>query len=115
MICAVVFYALSEGAGFGLAAGLWSGLLLETFAVGKFGLQIGLWGTVGFTAGLLSSKIFPESLPVQIFLPLLAQFFVSGVNLILRGRSFVEPGELLMTALWAPVLFRLLSGRRPRP
>ena len=114
MICAVVFYALSEGAGFGLAAGLWSGLLLETFVTGKFGLQMGLWGTFGFSAGVLSSKIFPDSLPVQLFLPLIAQIFVTGANVILRGRSFAGPSELFMTVLWAPVLFRLLSKRRQR-
>ena len=114
MICAVVFYALSEGAGFGLVVGLWSGMLLETFVTGKFGLQMGLWGTVGFSVGVLSSNIFPDSIPAQLFLPLLAQIFVTGANLTLRGRPFAGPAELFMTVLLAPILFRVLSRRRTR-
>lgn len=111
MICAVIFYALSEGAGFGLTAGLWAGFLLEVFVAGKFGLQMALWGTAGVSAGLLSSKIFPDSLPAQFFLPLLAQAFLSGMSLHLRGRGSFAWEELLMTALWAPMLFRLLPRR----
>lgn len=112
MICAVVFYALSEGADFGLVAGLWAGFLLEVFVVGKFGFQMALWGAAGFFTGFLSTKIFPESFPAQLFVPLLAQTFVSGMNLCLRGRWCVDPGELLMTAFCAPILFHLLPRRR---
>ena len=100
MLAAVIFFGLSEGPRFGLAAGAWAGLLLESFATGKFGIQLTLWGSAGFISGFLSSKIFPDSFLVQVFLPVLMRALMIAANFLLLG-SLASHGGFLSENFWA--------------
>ena len=118
MIAAVIYFALTKGPAFGALVGFFAGLLLETFATSRFGVQLGLWTAAGFFSGLLSSRVFPESFLVQLLLPPIVQVAMSTAEYFLRasGTAGSESSfprgffwlSVLMVWIAAPTVFRLL-------
>ena len=118
LIVTVIYFALTKGPVFGFGIGFFSGLLLEAFATGRFGTQLGLWAAAGFFSGLLSSRVFPDSLPVRLLLPPIIQAAMSFLEFLLRAsdvpwteNSFPRSSfwfPTLMTLVTAPLVFQLL-------
>lgn len=122
LLITVLFYALSGGAFFGFLAGGWAGFLLELFGLGPLGGQMILLGAAGTLGGLLSRKLFRDSLwtqtlvaPVFFYLVTLSNLWLmratvrnepAGFSLL--GEAFL-PFELLVTAIMAPLIFRFLK------
>ncbi len=128
MLAAVVFYGLSRGPRFGFAAGVWAGLLIESLAAGRFGIQVTLWGAAGLISGLLSTKIFPDSWPAQALLPASIRGLMSAANffwsspssspVIFLGEIFSNKAAFFArffeTVLTAIFVFWLLRSRAKR-
>lgn len=113
VLIGVVFYALSEGPGFGFFIGCYAGLFLEIFTVGKMGTQMMTLGAVGAASGMVSSKIFGDSLATQLFLPAAAY----GLSLMVHlpsWRGAVTPAQIGLTVFFSPLVFWFLR-QCPRP
>ncbi len=111
---AVLFYALSRGASFGLGTGVFAGLLFEVFGVGKLGVHVGLFALIGYTAGALSSKIFRESFVAQIILPVLCHYAAAAAGLTLARVSAGEPvGVFALAEAFLPVQLAITAAASP--
>lgn len=90
LLCGVLFYAFSEGPGFGALLGVFAGLLLEVFATGRPGGEMAVFALTGFIFGRGTRIFFGESLFMRFLMPLLAFYF----SLLLRFLIFyVSSGE----------------------
>ena len=99
LLIGVVFYGLSEGPLFGFLLGLYAGFFMDIFGVGKLGLQMAFFGSLGLLSGYAKSKVFSESLLTAILFPALAYYLLSCLN-FMTIRIFFEGGAE------APAIFR---------
>lgn len=119
LLLAILYYALSEGAGYGALLGAFAGLLLEIFGQGKMGAEVAVFAAAGWFFGRGGSAFFRESLFSQFLFPLLAFYFVALTRLAiyqiaagefdasLLGATFM-PYDALVVLASAPVLFFFL-------
>lgn len=71
LLIGVAFFALRNGPVFGLGMGVLAGILMEASGTGKMGGFLLLGSLVGGACGILSSKLFADSLAIRFFLPVL--------------------------------------------
>ncbi len=102
LLIGVVFYGLSEGPLFGLLLGLYAGFFMDIFGVGKLGLQMTFFGSLGLLSGYAKSKVFSESLLTAILFPAVAYYLLLCLNFI-TTRIFFE-GEAPAPAVFREVL-----------
>ncbi len=121
LLIGVVFYGLSEGPLFGLLLGLYAGFFMDIFGVGKLGLQMAFFGSLGLLSGYAKSKVFSESLLTAILFPALAYYLLLCLNFI-TTRIFFEGGAeapavfrealsiqaLILMAILSPFIFSFL-------
>lgn len=121
LLIAVIFYAMSEGPGFGFAIGCFAGLFLDILAVGKIGPQTLAFGVAGLAAGGAASTLFRDSLWTQFLFPavvsgawiLFSRLYYQSIYSV-PSESAVWPSgaewrSLVMTLMLAPFLFRFLK------
>ena len=99
LLIGVVFYGLSEGPLFGFLIGLYAGFFMDIFGVGKLGLQMSFFGSLGLLSGYAKSKVFSESLLTAILFPALAYYLLFCLNFIATRIFFEGEAE-------APAVFR---------
>jgi len=126
LLMGVIFYALQEGPLFGMALGACAGMLLEVFTTGALGYQMAVFASCGGLSGFIASKIFRESILVQVFLPSTMLYFMTlfnflifkaqtgGIEGIFALSAAFRPWELLATALVSPAVFSFLRKVSPR-
>ena len=123
LLIGVIFYALSEGAAYGVLVGCFAGLFLEIFGVGKIGYQMAVLGITGGLVGFLSSQIFRESFLTQFLLPSLANYFVTLLNLLITKSVLSEDiwsagifqeafsfSSFFLTSIFTPIVFYFLKS-----
>lgn len=76
-LVAVIFYALTEGPGFGIVCGIFAGCLFEFYGTGRIGFEIILGALCGGGCGFFASRVFRENILTQILLPVFAVLVVS--------------------------------------
>ena len=120
LLISVIFYSLQEGPFFGMALGLYAGMFLEIFSAGPLGFQMLILSSCGGMSGFIASKIFGESVLVQVLLPSLMFYFAALFDvLILKARlgeiaglsalvDAFRPFDLVVTALVSPWVFSVL-------
>ena len=104
LIIFVIFFGLFYGMRTGLEVGLVSGLLKDILGIGTFGINIFIFGTLGFICGALSDKVYKENFLTQFMFSFVAAFFISKLYL----------AHAIYTALVAPfvILFlRFMFGK----
>ena len=121
VLIGVIYFSLRGGPRFGTVLGFFAGALAELYGQGAFGFYLAEWAVVGAVSGLVSSQIFQDSLPAEIFLPGLAAYFSNFAELAYRRLGaggpfpwdgFVQafrPGVIAVTALASLVLFSWLK------
>lgn len=130
LLAAVLFYALSEGAFFGLWIGCAAGALANLLQMGSLGASMASYGLIGWGSGALSTKIFPDGAASKTLLPIvavgMAAFFGAlsaraglpsarmGSSLIdaLRGAPYLE--AVAASFFLFPLLGRFSYGGRRR-
>ena len=130
LLIGVLFYGLSEGPLFGLIIGLVAGFFVDIFGVGKLGMPIILFGSLGVLSGYAKSKIFHDGLLTRILFPTVGTYLFSCSNFVITRFFFEEesspPGvfleavsipALILTAVISPFIFSFLHrftyGKRP--
>lgn len=81
LIIFVIFFGLFYGMRIGLEVGLVSGLLKDILGIGSFGINIFIFGTLGFICGALSDKVYKENFLTQFTFSFVAAFFISKLYL----------------------------------
>ena len=110
VLIGVLYYALAEGRTFGALIGIWGGLCIDLFGLGRPGFSMAAFAAAGFSCGFISSKIFQDSLPAEFALPVLSLYLIQLAELALLHAGSGEPltaamlGEALL--LW-PLLTTL--------
>ena len=74
---------------FGFLIGLYAGFFMDIFGVGKLGLQMSFFGSLGLLSGYAKSKVFSESLLTAILFPALAYYLLVCLN-FMTTRIFFE-------------------------
>jgi len=120
LLMGVIYYALQEGPLFGMALGAFAGVFLEVFTAGALGYQMVIFASCGGLSGFIASKIFRESILVQVFLPSVMLYFLTLFNLLIFKAQTggiegffalsgaFRPWELLAAALVSPIAFSFL-------
>ena len=126
LLTGVVYYSLKEGWRTGLWLGLFAGFFTEIFGQGPLGFYMAQFAAVGVLSGLLSSKLFGDSLLTEIFLPAVAVYFSALAEVVYRlimtgssgsWRCFAlafQIGAIAGTALFSPLLFFCLHKTSSR-
>ena len=119
LLCAVLFYAFSEGPVFGMLLGAYAGLLLEIFGTGRFGYEILVFAATGFLFGRGTKTFFRESFFLSFLVPVLAFYFMTVLRLLIfhlsSGEGFPSadelwfPWETLTVFAVCPVVFFFLK------
>ncbi|MCK4464051.1 MAG: rod shape-determining protein MreD [Candidatus Omnitrophica bacterium] len=99
LVIFVIFFGFFYGMRIGLEVGLASGLLKDILGIGVFGINIFIFGTLGFICGALSDKVYKENFLTQFVFSFVAAFFISKLYL----------AHAVYTALVAP--FAILALR----
>ena len=81
----VIYYSLKDGWRSGAKLGLFAGLLAELFGQGAPGFYMAQFAATGLLSGFVSSKIFQESLPAEIFLPLALTYLSMLSEMVFLG------------------------------
>ena len=68
MLMCVIFFGLFLGGGAGLESGLAAGALKDIFSLDYFGINMFVFGLVGFIVGILNTKFFKDSKATQFIL-----------------------------------------------
>ena len=119
LLLAILYYALSEGAGYGALLGAFAGLLLEVFGQGRLGCEVLVFSAAGYLFGKSGSAFFRESLFSQFLFPLIAFYFMALSRLLLYQffsgsfdfslvKATFMPYDALVVLASAPVLFFFL-------
>lgn len=125
VLISLVYFSLLRGPFFAFFLGIYLGLLTDVFSSQLFGLSAIIYAFEGVVFGLLSSKLFRDSLLTQILSTCAGQYAtVFATLLCLQGQMDVASGRevniflraFLMSNLWitaatAPILFRFLEKR----
>ena len=126
VLIGVLFFALTEGRSFGAFAGMWGGLLMDLYGLGRPGFTMAAYALVGFSSGFVSSKIFQDSWLAEIVLPFASLYAVMLAELALMRSQIGDPAgpaalaesfrpwPLFTTVLAAPWLFSRLRRIWPR-
>lgn len=124
LLSAVVFFSLSGRRRVGLWAGIFAGLLSETFRTGKLGAGWLSFALIGLLMSQLSYKVYRESFITQCSLVFLA-VLIFGISEYFSNASLIEGisfsgwitsyviGPAIYSMLIAPLVFpilRCLSG-----
>ncbi len=121
LICGVLFFAFSEGPLFGALLGLYAGLLLEVFGVGRMGSEMVVFAATGFIFGRGTKTFFRESFFITFLMPLLAFYFFVFFRFLIfyfsqgDGRDFgiyresLLPWDILSMLAACPVIFFFLK------
>lgn len=111
-----VFAGLLRGCWFGLAHGLFAGLLMD-LVIGRFlGLNMLVWGLAGFLTGRLTASLFKENYLIAIVSVLLSFTFGSLLYAVLAGLvsgsffsmtliSRIILGGVLVNCFIAPIVY----------
>jgi rod shape-determining protein MreD len=114
VLVGVLFYALSEGSSFGTVVGLWAGFLIDLFGTGRPGLCMSTLAVAGYFSGVISSKVFQDSLLTEIFLPASALYFVTLAEVwILRSQAGETTGLGLLAEAFLPWPFVMTAISSP--
>ena len=126
VLITVVYYGLTQGPSFGFVLGAVAGVFFEIFSVGKIGYEMMALGLCGLVAGYTATAFFRENLLARVVLPAALVYWEALFRLVMDGGSreagpvfgilreaFVWP-TILSTAIFSPLLFRLL-GRKTEP
>lgn len=119
LLIAVLFFGFNFGIARGIEVGIVSGILIDIFSVGYFGINIVSFTLVGFIAGCLKDKLFKESFIIQFIVSGISVYFISGIyflyfkDALYLGQS-AEFWEIcfvkaLYTGFIAPILFVILK------
>ena len=126
LLTGVIYYSLKKGWRIGPGLGLFAGFFIEIFSQGPLGFYMAQFAVAGVLSGLLSSKLFGDSLPTEIFLPAAAVYFSALAEVIALQitagssspwRCFslaFQPVTLAGTALFSPLLFFCLQKTSSR-
>lgn len=125
VLIAVVYYGLTQGPSFGFLLGVAAGIFFEIFSVGKIGYEMMALGLCGLLAGYTATAFFRENLLARVVLPAVLVYGETLFRLVIDGGvreagsvfgalrdAFVWP-TILSTAIFSPVVFRLLGRKAP--
>lgn len=104
LVIFVIFFGLFYGMRIGLEVGSVAGLLKDILGIGVFGINIFIFGTLGFICGALSDKVYKENFLTQFAVSFVAAFFISRLYL----------SHAIYTALVAPfaiLVLRFMFGK----
>ena len=116
----VIYYSLKDGWRSGVKLGLFAGFLAELFGQGALGFYMAEFAVAGLLSGFVSSKIFQDSLPAEIFLPALLTYLSMLSEIVFLGASAGNPAGwgclglafhfriLALTVLVSPLMFSWL-------
>lgn len=111
LVVLAVFAGLRKGSALGLLAGICIGVFSGIFSVLPFGLNLALYGLVGFLSGFAKEHIFyKENILMQIIFSFcgLFLFYLAYFVLTSSMNRAILP-TLLFSAIVSPIVFRVVE------